>query len=186
MFELLFLKSIIDASAWFQMMQDFVTEQHHHISAVFTDNPTIDEKTLKKIFGEKIAVLKDIFHLIQGLFKICKQTAKHKVNWEDAVARLFWLFSSEDIDREKRRELERGQDKEFVEEKFCNFVFLKNNPRVRHYLNSPTSILEGLKRLRDDFEKLGVFISNSYQVFVNAYAILEKILLMYQLILTFP
>ena len=53
-------------------------------------------------------------------------------------------------------------------------MFLKNNPRVRHYLNSPTSILEGLKRLRDDFEKLGVFISNSYQVFVNAYAILEK------------
>ena len=116
-------KSIIDASAWFQMMQDFVTEQLHQISAIFNDNPTIDEKTLKKIFGEKIAVLKDIFHLIQGLFKICKQTAKHKVNWEDAVARLFWLFSSEDIDREKRRELERGQDKELSKNSFVTSCF---------------------------------------------------------------
>ena len=37
-------KSIIDASAWFQMMQDFVTEQLHQISSVFTDNSTITRK----------------------------------------------------------------------------------------------------------------------------------------------
>jgi hypothetical protein len=122
-----------------------------------TDEPAAIEKSLKKIFGPDIGLLKDPFHLMQYFEGAIRAQSDLKERFYSLLSQLLFVYEKDDIQRLKDSLINAGLSDEEASKRVVDVSFLKKHRhRVRRYLNKPDDI-EGVKKLYTEFFPTGVF-----------------------------
>lgn len=66
-------KSLTELEKELSMIKGRACMRQTPIKCVYTDNPKSDAAFLKRIFGDHIEVLRDVFHVLQDIAKRCKK-----------------------------------------------------------------------------------------------------------------
>ena len=78
-----------------------------NVKAIATDNPRSDSRKLKEIFGDDVHIPRDIFHVLQDLFRHCTATPLRSM-FMGEVSEAFFTLDANDVNKLKEQLLGTG------------------------------------------------------------------------------
>jgi hypothetical protein len=157
-------KSLGDAKSMLEGIQNFGNKPPNYYYSVCTDFPEADEGTVHEMLGPLVKAIKDTFHLRKSLNGTTIDASKFKLGFEDALAGVFWCFSSGDIAKDRaRRRIETDDTEAYMDKLYNCPSWLMRNTAIKHMLRVAEEIYTRLRQVLADYQLTGVFKADGYK-----------------------
>jgi hypothetical protein len=134
------------------------------LKLLYSDEPSVVSATVKKVFGELVQVLKDLFHLLQELGKLVSQKHKLHATLMRALSLCFFTHFHQDMELLRKTLIESGKTLDEVEALLNDPAFIKgSNVRrdVREGNIIADAVIDTFAQFRKHAQAKGLFVGGA-------------------------